>query len=329
MLVVISVSKRESIVFQANHVLRVAYHDGFGRSKHADKNNAMNNGKRADEYTKDKVYSQNTFKSTNKTSIAFVKHCREEYGVRYLEEIKPEMFKSFIAKGDFKTGDPYDPKTAGTYAAEVTKLQNAYNTQNETNLKFVDDSYKECVGAKEQKKIQMPREVHDKIIVKAYETQPMNGKAFDMARSIGLRVSEITNLRKEDFKFKNGKLEEVHIHRSKGGRKRDIDAKKLTHEQIKKIEMIYKSCTANLSDHDRLFTNKTQSYEKAFTRLRDLVTNGKYTHCGIHSMRKEFANDYFNRETAKGRDEMEVKHELTEMLGHNRLEVLEDYIGKR
>lgn len=322
----VNMSKRESIVFQTSEILKNAYHDGFGRSRHADKENAKKNGKRADEYTKNIVYSQGTYKATNKICIAFVKHCREEYGIKYLKEIKPEMFQSFIKKGDFKTGAPYDPKTAGTYASEVTKLQNVYNSKNGTKLAFVDKGYKKYVGNKEFKKIQMPRMVHDKIIQKAYETKSTNGMALDIARSLGLRVTEITNLRKEDFKFKNGKLKEIHIHRSKGGRSRDIKASMLTKEQIEKVEMIYGTLGSQLSDHDRLFTNKSQSYEKAFTRARDAVTNGEYTYCGIHSMRKEFAKDYFNREMGKGRNELEVKRELTQLLGHNRIEVLKSYL---
>ncbi|AEI34925.1 hypothetical protein BJV85_004069 [Clostridium acetobutylicum] len=38
-------SKRPSVVFQVNEVLRKAFHECFGRSRHADKHNDMNNGK--------------------------------------------------------------------------------------------------------------------------------------------------------------------------------------------------------------------------------------------------------------------------------------------
>jgi len=43
-------------------------------------------------------------------------------------------------------------------------------------------------------------------------------------------------------------------------------------------------------------------------------------------MRKEFAKDYYNRELEKGRNDKEVKLELTQLLGHNRLEILESYL---
>jgi len=149
-------SKRESVVFQAIQTLKEAYHEGYGRSRHADKQNAMNNGLRQDKYTKDKIYSQNTYNATKKTCMAFVKHCREEFGVKYLNEINPKMFSSFISKGDFKTGKAYDSKTASAYASQVSKLQNAYNKQNGYTTKFVNTSYKDVVAKQSiQKREQM------------------------------------------------------------------------------------------------------------------------------------------------------------------------------
>lgn len=321
-------SKRPSVVFQTNDVLKQAFHEGFGRSRHADKRNAMFNGKQYDTYTKDKIYSQKTYKATNKTCVAFAKHCRETFGIKYLFEITPEMFRDFISKGDFKTGKPYDHKTAACYYSQVTKLQNAYNRIYDMNLTFADKSYKEFCGECEHKKNQMPREVHDRIIEKCYERKYENGLALDTARSLGLRVREITNIRKEDFKFDDkGNFSEIHIHKSKGGRSRDIYAEDLTGKQIETVIKTYEHFKDTISDHDRLFYNRAESYEKAFTRARDEVSNGEdYTFCGVHSMRKEFVNDYFERKIEEGESEDQAKKELTEILGHSRISVLDAYL---
>lgn len=319
-------SKRPSVVYQTTEILKTAYMAGFGRSRHADKKNALNNNLKQDMYTKNKIYSQNTYNSTKKTCVAFVKHCREEYGIKYLAEIKPNMFKSFIKKGNFKTGKAYDPKTAATYATQVAKLQNTYNIQHNSKVVFVDADYKQVVGQIEQKRNQLPRKIHDEIIQKAYNGKYENGLALDIARALGLRVTEITNLRKEDFKFnKNGQLEKVHIHRSKGGRNRNIEASKLTQKQIQVVNKVYNYFAPKTGPHDRFFINKAQSYEKAFKRARDSISSGS-THCGIHSMRKEFAKDFYNRELEKGKEEKQIKKELTELLGHNRLEILNSYL---
>ncbi|MCR3761739.1 site-specific integrase [Clostridium felsineum] len=318
-------SKRPSVVFQVNEVLRKAFHEGFGRSRHSDKRNAMNNDKEYDTYTKNKIYSQKTYKATNKTCVAFVKHCRENYGIKYLFEINPEMFKSFIEKGDFKHGKPYDPKTAATYYSQILKMQNAYNTINNFNSVFADKSYKNFVGKSEKKKIQMPREIHNQIIKKAYENKYTNGLAFDTARALGLRVTEITNLRKEDFKFCNDKFLEIHIHKSKGGRSRDINIESLTSIQVNTVLTTYNYFKNSLSEHDRLFINKSDSYEKTFSRIRDSITED-YTYCGIHSMRKEFANDYYDRRIQEGIKDEQAEKELTEILGHTRTEVLDSYL---
>jgi len=199
--------------------------------------------------------------------------------------------------------------------------QNGYTT------KFVNTSYKDVIAKQSiQKREQMPRKIHDKIIQKAYQSKYENGVAFDTARALGLRASEITNLKVKDFKANSEeKVEQVHIHRSKGGRNRDINTYKLSVEQQNTVQRTYDTFKQSRAENERLFTNKTQSYEKAFSRARDKVSSN-YTHCGIHSMRKEFAKDFYSREMEKGRNDKEVKLELTQLLGHNRLEILESYL---
>lgn len=339
-------SKRPSLTYQVTTILKGAFTEGYGRSRHADKKNALNNNKPIDTYTKDKIYSRNTYNSTRKTCIAFVNFCKEEYGVRYLHEIKPEMFEKFIERGN-TLGKPYEQNTARAYYSQIKKLENAFIASTGTKVEFANKNYIQHTTQNIQIKKRMPSDLHDKIIEKAYKQKFENGLAFDIARSIGLRASEITNLRKEDFKFKNGKLESVHIDRSKGGRNRDIAVERLSEKQIETIIKVYDHFRDKLADHDRLFTNKAASYEMAFSRIRDSITGSEeYKCCGIHSMRKEFAQDYFNREMERRFEdraadiereaerqreiekeiEREVKQELTEILGHNRLEVLNSYL---
>ena len=336
-------SKRPSITYQVTTVLREAFEEGHGRSRHADKKNALNNRKPIDTYTKDKIYSRNTYNSTKKTCVAYANFCKEEYGIRYLQEIKPEMFDRFIERGSV-LGKSYEQNTAAAYFSQTKKLENAFNSLTGGNVKFADKSYKQYVVENVQVKERMPSELHDRIIEKAYEQKIENGLALDSSRALGLRVSEITNLRKEDFKFKDRELQSVHIHRSKGGRKRDILAKGLSEGKIEKILKVYDYFKDKLQDHDRLFTNRASSYETVFRRIRDSIPGGEqYKGCGIHSMRKEFAQEYFDRELEKRlrerksdieriletqkKIEIEIKEELTELLGHSRIEVLKSYLS--
>jgi integrase len=339
-------SKRPSLTYQVTTVLGVAFNEGYGRSRHADKRNALNNNKPIDTYTKDKIYSRNTYNSTRKTCVSFTNFCKEEYGVRYLQDIKPEMFEKFIERGSI-FGKAYEENTAAAYFSQVKKLENAFSTSTGMKAEFANKDYMKHTDENVQVKGRMPSDIHDRIIEKAYEQKFETGLAFDVARSLGLRASEISNLRKEDFKFKDEKLESVHIHRSKGGRNRDIESKRLSESQIETVTKVYEHFKDKLQDHDRLFINKPASYETAFARTRDSITgDDKYKGSGIHSMRKEFAQDYFNRELKRMFEdraadiekeperkreiendiEKEVKKELTEVLGHDRLEVLKSYL---
>jgi len=320
--------KIPSLVYETTQVLKKACK--FGTSKNSDKHNAKNNKLKYDTYTKNNIYSKKEYKCMKKTCVAFVKFCRSNYKVRFLNQIKSYMFTEFIKRGHYKTEIKYNSRTAATYFAEVKKLENIYNAKNNTNIKFCDKDYKKFITEENKKKIQMPREVHDKIIKRCYETNYENGLAFDLARAAGLRVSEITNLRKKDFHFnKNGKFHGIKIFRSKGGRTRYIESKSFSEKQIKVINSVYNYFNNKITDGERLFKSKSDSYIQSFRRARNFVTNynEKYEFCGVHSMRKEFANDYYDRETKeKGRDELEVKQNLTKILGHNRTEVLNSYL---
>jgi len=359
-------SKRPSLVHQAMKVLEQGA--AFGQKRHADKENAKNKGLQYDSYTKSKMYSYNTFEHTKDTTMSYIRFCKEEFGCRYLEEIKPEYFSKFIERGKVN-GGAYEKDTAGTYRSRIQKFEEIYNKISGDNKKFVDDTYKDHTIEKFQDRIRMDRQIHDRIIEKAYKNKADNGRALDIDRNLGLRASEGANLRMQDFKFdKEGDLDSIHIHKSKGGRNRDIAVREiendmkpkwsintnkgLTKEQYERVYNIYNYYKRQgLRPEDKLFPNKKESYEKAFNRYRekvldemrkdrdkynDIDLDKDYNGCGIHSMRKEFAQDYYDRETERriderGQDhlkeiEKEVKQELTEILGHNRIEVLNSYL---
>lgn len=128
-----------------------------------------------------------------------------------------------------------------------------------------------------------------------------------------------------DFVFHNDELKNVRIYKSKGGRSRIINVEQLTDSQKKCVEQVHQYFQSQRYESERLFIYKSESYAKAFNRARKCVTDD-YAQCNVHSLRKEFANDFFEREMKKGRSEKDVKHELTLLLGHNRLDVLKHYL---
>lgn len=304
--------KRPSLVYQAKNILSPLFEQGFGRSKHNDKNNGSG---------RDLIYSRNSYRNVLEKCCTFLKFCKEHFKVKLLSQVKPEYFTEFVKVNE------YSKNTANAYKAAVVKLQNGYNSRNKESCSWVDESYKKAATAKLTKsRQQIPREIHDQIINRAYESKYENGLAFDLARSLGLRVTEITNLRMKDFRFyRNGKLKSVYIHCSKGGRHRTIYSRHLTDDQIQAVTKAFEYFRDKRKFNDRLFLNKSGSYQRAFERIRDSIS-GNYRHCGIHSMRKEFAKDYYLRELYKGCNVWAIKHVLTHILGHNRVDVLKHYL---
>ena len=307
--------KRPSLVYQAKDILSALFNKGFGRSKHNDKKCE----------NKSLIYSRNTYNSTLEKCCTFLGYCKEYFKVRFLKEIKPEYFREFIKSGNDRKG--YNKETAEAYRSAVNKLQEGFNSRNNEKCIWTDASFKnEVIKSPSRSRQQMTGKIHDQIISKAYESKNETGMAFDMARNLGLRVSEITNLRIRDFSFdKKGNLQSVYINISKGGRSRKIGANFLTGEQRKTVAKVYEHFKEMKSKNDRLFVYKSGSYQRAFERIRDSISED-YKQCGIHSLRKEFAKDFYNREIEKGKTPIEVKRELTQLLGHNRLDVLRYYL---
>lgn len=156
------------------------------------------------------IYSRNTYNNTIEKCCTFLKFCKEEFNVKNLEDIKSVYFTQFVIQKQYKKN------TANSYACAVKKLESIYTAKNNNNCVWVNDEYKNFVNNTEQARKQMSREIHDKIIEQAYKNKFVNGLAFDITRALGLRVSEITNLRKKDFKYdKDNHLISVYIYCSK------------------------------------------------------------------------------------------------------------------
>lgn len=304
------------MVYQTKEILSPLFDGGFARSKHGDKINQLDGNL---------IYSRNTYNSILEKCCTFVSYCKEHYGVRYLNEIKPEYFAAFIQSGN--EGEGYNKNTIIAYTSAVRKLQNGYNSKHKAECIWISPILTPIPRSTARNKKQMPRTMHDKIIDKAYESKYENGLAFDVARSLGLRVSEIPNLRMKDFRFDmNGQLKSVYIHCSKGGRHRTIYTSQLSDRQRQTAVKVYDYFKTHKDINDRLFINKSGSYQRSLERSRNDISDG-YKYCGIHSMRKEFAKDYFSREVRKGRKQIEIKKELTQLLGHNRIDVLRHYLN--
>lgn len=302
--------KRPSLVYQTKEVLSPLFNKGFGVSKHSNMKNQQGDNL---------IYSRNSYTSNMQKCCTFVGYCKEHHGVRCLKEIKAEYFTEFVKHNG------YSKQTATAYKSAIQKLQDGYNEKYQEKCIWLED-IKILELSTVKSKLQMPRKIHDEIINRAYENKFETGLAFDTARSLGLRISEITNLRMNDFWFdQNGRLSTVYIYGSKGGRHRKIQAAQLTEQQTQTVIRTFEHFKGIRGRYDRLFINKSGSYQTAFERIRDSIADG-YKYCGIHSMRKEFAKDFYAREVAKGRNIKDVKQELTQLLGHNRLDVLKSYL---
>ena len=278
---------------------------GIGTSKRKDRNSQF------------KIYSYKTRKSVINKCYTFIKYVKEKYKIRYLNELKKEYLQEFLEVKN------YPKKTAESYKQAVLKLQKGYNYQNNTNLDFANIITNN--QEKPKKKIMMSESIHDDIIKRAYQGKYENGLAFELSRYLGLRASEITSLRMKDFYISKNDLKGLYIHKSKGGRSRYLPVEKMS-SKAKQILLKAYSFFEYLNLNERLFINKTESYQTTFRRIRNKITQNKYNYANIHSLRKEFAKNFFIKELVNN-STTKAKYSTTKMLGHNRICVLKNYVG--
>lgn len=198
--------------------------------------------------------------------------------------------------------------TVEQYMSKANKMQNLINITYRTNSKL---------------DIKLPSSIKEKYIlrdkqmtVEHYELLEKNInenglKSIECARNFGLRVSEIAKLEKRDIKLEEGIIRVVD---SKGKKTRDVDI--VTEEQMKIARKLFNSVT---SQRDRIVKIRENSINQALKRAMEKAEiKEEYKVAGIHSIRKLYAQETYDRLRSEGLSKKQAKEEVSEQLGHSR-----------
>lgn len=151
----------------------------------------------------------------------------------------------------------------------------------------------------------------------------LSRRALDVCGRLGLRVSEVTNLRVKDIDEKRMTL---HIHRSKGGLSRDIPLTK------KDLDMLKEYARGKAADQ-RLIpvtNNAVERYLRGQNKLNGFTKYAK-AKTGVHAIRKMVAQERYDKLRNDGKTKQEAREIVTEFLGHgaNRKDVARVYIANQ
>lgn len=235
--------------------------------------------------------------------------------VRLAVEINSEHVQEFL---NYKA-KTCSKATVEQYMSKANKMQNLINSTYRTNNKLdikLPDVIKEKYILRDK---QMTFE-HYELLEKNINENGL--KAIECARNFGLRVSEIAKLEKRDIKLEEGVIRVVD---SKGKKTREVDI--VTEEQMKIARNLFNSVT---SQRDRIVTIRENSINQALKRGLDKIgLKEEYKVTGIHSIRKLYAQETYDRLRSEGLSIKEAKEEVSEQLGHSRERGNDDNLIRR
>ena len=269
-----------------------------GMDKHSDKKNKVEKNK--------KIYGYSDRKNLIDFTANFANFMKINYSnVKMVKDINSEHAQSFLnEKSKMCTR-----ATLEQYTSKLNKMCNLVNlTYKGSNLKFdiatpVSNSGNQIIRDK-----QITKEHYE--LVK--ENIRGNGlKGIELSRAFGLRVSEITKLQKRDIDLKNNI---VRVKDGKGGRDRSIPI-----STPKQLEVAQRMLNSVRGDEFQAIVPVTDNaVNMAFTRALEKVNlKEEYNGNKIHSVRKLYAQETFDRYREDGYNIESSLGKVSKDLGHS------------
>lgn len=235
--------------------------------------------------------------------------------IKFVKDIKAHHIQGFLNEKS-KT---CSQATIKQYATKFNKLENIVNNTYNTNA-----NYKGFVVplAKENTKIRntsMSREDFSKLEIGFSRSRSCAKEAIQLSARAGLRVSEITKLQGRDINISKGV---INIVDSKGGRDREVPIRPQDRDYFIDLKSKY-------NDYERICPVQSDSINKAIEReLEKQGLKEKYTNTSIHSIRKLYAQEEFDRLREEGLEIKQALGEVSVLLGHsdNRFELMKEYV---
>ena len=235
--------------------------------------------------------------------------------IKFVKDIKAHHIQGFLNKKS-KT---CSQATIKQYATKFNKLENVVNSVYNANA-----NYKGFVVplTKENTKIRnmsMSREDFLKLEKGFINSKSCAKEAIQLSSRAGLRVSEITKLQGRDINISKGVINVVD---SKGGRDREVPIRPQDKDYFIDLKSKYK-------DYERICPVKSDSINEPIqTELQKQGLKEKYTNTSIHSIRKLYAQEEFDRLRKEGLEIKQALGEVSVLLGHsdNRIELMKEYV---
>lgn len=248
--------------------------------------------------------------------------------LKLVRDVKAEHVSEYLAEKKREGCSDNYIKTLRSQAAKIGDLaSNLYRTDIDwgKGVKAPENALKQAKnGEEDMKDINTITPAQYEELKERIEGKRGQSKdAILIAGAFGLRVSELTKLTPKDIE-EEGKL---HIHRSKGGRSRDLEVR--TQEQAEAIERL-KKLSEGKAELQRIFTIENDSINKFYRENAQAVGIEKAEQYGIHQLRRMCATSLYHELIGEGSTIKDAEDQVSQWLGHgkNRPDVIERYVDR-
>ncbi len=304
-------SKRGSLVYQMQEALKGVFRPG--RRRYHDKKYGRTGLIRGIE----------TMQSMVADTSQFAHFVQKHWpGVRYLEQVTPEMAQAFIA-------DHIRRENSGGYIgrviASIRKLDEACRKANifpADRPPLLPYAGEKAVSGyhSDPRPLAYTDEQAEALVSRITQDDPTVARLLRAMWLTGLRVSEAAYLRGQDIDLESGMITLTgNVNHTKGGRPRDVKVQESSQMFLASLRAI-----GDKRSDGHIFTSRKSLPDRARQHVRKACRELGIPALGTHGFRKAFAVDEYRHNVAAGLGDSEALLKTSRQLGHNRSKVTQD-----
>lgn len=279
-----------------------------GMDKHSMKANGHMNNTR--------IFSHADRNNLKDVASNFANYMKEHHNdVRMVKDIEATHIQGFLNS----KAETCSKATVEQYASKFSKLENIVNNTYGTEVNYSGFTVPATVEQTKVRDVAMSKGDFEKLQNSFSNSTSSAKHAIELASRCGLRVSETVKVQGRDINIEKGT---VHIADGKGGRDRDVPIRP-------EDKQFFEDLKAQFSDYERICPIQSDSVNKAvLNHMEKVGIAEQYKDTSIHSMRKMYAQEQFDRYREQGMEIKEALGQTSVDLGHgaNRIDLMKEYV---
>lgn len=209
--------------------------------------------------------------------------------------------------------------TVNLYASNFNKLEKVVSATYNRPVSYQGFVTPPSIRNEKARDSAMSKEDFQKLVQGFKNSTSAAKDGIQITAKIGLRVSEIAKLQGRDIDLEKGF---VHVEDGKGGRNRDVPIRA-------EDKAYFSDLKAKMGTYERICKVRDGSINKSVRRCMERVgISEKYKDTSIHSIRKMYAQESYDRFREQGLSIKEALGEVSKLLGHgeDRRALMKEYV---